>query len=120
MVDDGDDRRSGSNWPARAVPEFISYLPPRVWYLSQSGRDMWCRRPYAFFFSSSAAAAAFATAMKTGFALSPVGLDSTQLISSDAVDAMRSQEITRVFIDPQVDPETGDVYGTILRFSAPN
>jgi len=104
----------------RSVPGFISYLPARIWYLTRSGRDMWCRRPYGFFFSSSDAAAAFASEMKTAFELTPVGLDSTQLVSSDAVEAMRSQEITRVFIDPRVDPETGDVYGTILRFPSLN
>jgi hypothetical protein len=114
-MEEGDDDRG-----ARAVPDFISYLPARVWYLSHSGRDMWCRRPYVFFFSSSDAATAFATAMQTSFELVPVGLDSTQLVSSDAVEAMRAQEITRVFIDPSVDPSTGDVYGTILRFPALN
>ena len=102
------------------VPDFISYLPTRIWYLTQSGRDMWCRRPYGFFFSSSDAAAAFALEMKTSFLLTPVGLDSKELVSSDAVEAMRQQEITRIFIDPRVDPESGDVYGTILRFPSLN
>ena len=110
----------GEHRAAAEVPDFISYLPPRVWYLTQSGRDMWCRRPYGFFFSSSEAASAFALAMETAFLLTPVGLDSKELVSSDAVDAMRQQEITRVFIDPRVDPHSGDVYGTILRFPSLN
>ena len=112
--DDGDEQGSTE------IPDFVSYLPDRIWYLTQNGRDMWCRRPYGFFFSSSEAAVAFAIAMKTAFALEPIGIDSRQLITSDAVEAMRQQEITRVFIDPQVDPESGDVYGTILRFPSLN
>lgn len=111
MSGDGEDQRDSVT-----VPEFISYLPDRIWYLTQNGRDMWCRRPYSFFFSSAEAAAAFATAMDTTFELSPIGIDSRQLVSSNAVEAMREQEITRVFVDPRVDPESGDVYGTILRF----
>ena len=113
----GDD---GNDLGVTAVPEFISYLPDRIWYLTQNGRDMWCRRPYGFFFSSSEAAARFATAMQTSFELTPIGIESRELVSSDAVEAMRQQEITRVFIDPQVDPGNGDVYGTILRFPSPN
>jgi hypothetical protein len=110
MGDQGDERDD------HRVPDFIRYLPERIWYLTQSGRDMWCRRPYGFFFTSSAAAARFAVAMETSFELTPIGIESRQLVSSDAVEAMRQQEITRVFLDPQVDPTTGDVYGTILRF----
>jgi len=29
---------------------------------------------------------------------------------------MRGQGITRLFIDPQIDPATGEVFGKILRF----
>ena len=114
-ADDGDQVHE-----AARVPDFISYLPPRIWYLTQNGHDMWCRRPYGFFFSSSEAAADFAVAMKTSFLLTPIGLDSSQLVSSDAVEAMRGQQITSVFIDPLVDAVTGDVYGTILRFPSVN
>ncbi len=115
MSGDGDDLGDTAS-----VPEFISYLPERVWYLTQNGRDMWCRRPYGFFFSTGEAAAAFAVAMNTSFDLTPIGIDARQLVSSDAVAAMREQEITRVFVDPRVDPESGDVYGTILRFPTLN
>ena len=33
--------------------ELITFLPPRVWYLTSNGDTMWCRRPYGFWFSSS-------------------------------------------------------------------
>ena len=98
------------------VPEFISYLPAQVWYLTASGQELWCRRPYGFFFSSSDAAVSFARTLGTAFELVPIGVSSTELVSSQVVDAMRGQGITRLFIDPQIDPATGEVFGKILRF----
>jgi hypothetical protein len=29
-------------------------------------------------------------------------------------------EVTRLFIDPAIDPDSGDVFGTILRLAEPN
>lgn len=99
------------------VPDFVSYLPDRVWYLTQSGRDMWCRRPYTFFFTTSEAAIRFADDIGTDLALEPIGVDSKELISDDGIAAMRKMDVTRIFVDPKVDPETHDVFGTILRIA---
>jgi len=99
------------------VPDFVSYLPERVWYLTQNGRDMWCRRPYSFFFTSSEAATAFAAAMGTAYALSPIGVASRALVSSESIEALRRMEVTRIFVDPQIEPTSGDVVGTILRLA---
>lgn len=44
----------------------IELLPPRIWYLTSNGQDMWCRRPYGFLFSTGQTAEAFAAAMGTG------------------------------------------------------
>ncbi len=97
------------------LPDFVSFLPERVWYLTQSGRDMWCRRPYTFFFSSSEAAEKFAGAMGTELPLQAIGIASKELISEEGVAALRKLDVTRVFFDPQIDPGSGDVFGTILR-----
>jgi hypothetical protein len=102
------------------VPDFISFLPERVWYLTQSGRDMWCRRPYTFFFSTSEAAEAFAKAMGTELALQAIGIASKELVSEEGIAALRKMDVTRVFVDPQVDPVSGDVFGTILRLQENN
>ena len=97
-------------------PDFVSFLPDVVWYLTADGQDMWCRRPYAFFFSSAEAASRFAVAMDTRFPLVPTGIASKELVSGDGVAALRALLVTRVFLDPEIDPATGDVFGKILRF----
>ena len=103
----------------RANTGFASYLPDRVWYLTVSGHEMWCRRPYAFFFTTSEAASEFAVAMSTGFPLSPIGVAARDLVNAAGLAAMRDLEISRIFIDPRVDPVSGDVYGEILRVDPP-
>ena len=97
-------------------PDFVSFLPDIVWYLTVDGQDMWCRRPYAFFFSSPEAASRFALAMDSTFPLVPIGVASKELVSGDGITALRALLVTRVFLDPQIDPTSGDVFGTILRF----
>jgi len=99
------------------LPDFVAALPERVWYLTSSGQDMWCRRPYTFFFSSSEAATRFAAAMGTDLPLEPIGVASRELVSEQTVAALRRLEVTRVFVDPEIDPETGDVFGKILRIA---
>jgi hypothetical protein len=101
------------------IPDFLSILTERVWYLTQSGRDMWCRPPHGFFFTSSAAATAFATAIGTTLELAPIAIASKELVAADGIEAMRRLDVTRIFVDPRIDPDTGDVYGQILRI-APN
>ena len=99
------------------IPDFVSYLPERVWYLTSNGQDMWCRRPYGFFFTTSEAAERFGVSMGTAFSLAPIGVASKELISSEGIDAFRKLDVTRIFLDPRIDEATGDVFGTILRIT---
>ena len=99
------------------LPEPIEVLPDVVWYLTSNGRDMWCRAPYGFFFTSADAAKHFA-ATQTALELVPIGVQSKQLLSTESAEAMRAQSVTRIFIDPQIDADSGDVFGTILRIEA--
>lgn len=101
------------------LPDFVALLPEQIWYLTSTGQEMWCRRPYGFFFSSSEAAIAFAATLGSSFELSPIGINSKELVSSDGIDAMRRLGVHRLFIDPSIDPESGDVFGRILRLEAP-
>ncbi len=106
--------------PAVDLGELIAALPERVFYLTTTGRDMWCRRPYGFFFSSAEAAAEFAAAEvsdKSGLELIPIGVLARDLVSEDGIAAMRKLDVNRVFIDPRRDPVSGDVFGTILRIT---
>lgn len=97
--------------------ELVDILPPRIWYLTSNGQDMWCRRPYGFLFSTGEAAQTFAAAMGTGEDLFAIGLDAGALISDDMLAGLRNSAVTRLFIDPQIDADTGDVHGKILRLS---
>lgn len=99
------------------VPDFLSVLPDRVWYLTGNGQDMWARRPYGFFFTSAEAAESFVKATGTNLPLQPIGIASKELVSSEGVEALRKMDVTRLFLDPQIDPESGDVYGRILRIA---
>ena len=95
----------------------VDMLPPRIWYLTSNGSDMWCRRPYGFLFSDGHVAESFAKAMGTGEALFAVGIDSGALISSNVLSGLRDTAVTRLFIDPAIDAASGDVYGKILRLA---
>ena len=95
----------------------VDLLPPRIWYLTSNGHDMWCRRPYGFLFSTGQAAEAFAVAMGTGEELFAVGLDAGALLSDEMLSGMRNTAVTRLFIDPAIDPANGDVHGKILRLA---
>jgi hypothetical protein len=97
----------------------VAKLPARVWYLTSNGVDMWCRRPYGFFFSTSDAAERFAIAMRVT-ELSAIGVDARDLLRDETLAGLREMEVTRLFIDPAIDPATGDVFGTILRLAEPN
>ncbi len=97
--------------------ELVDMLPPRIWYLTSNGQDMWCRRPYGFLFSTGEAAQTFAQAMGTGEDLFAIGLDAGALISDDMLAGLRNSAVTRLFIDPQIDTATGDVHGKILRLA---
>jgi hypothetical protein len=99
------------------VPDFHAILTERVWYLTQTGRDMWCRPPHGFFFTSSEAATAFAAAIGTALELAPIAIASKELVSAEGIAAMRDLDVTRIFVDPKLDPATGDVYGPILRIA---
>lgn len=97
------------------LQELVEVLPPRIWYLTSNGTDMWCRRPYGFLFSTGQAAEAFARAMGTGEQLFAVGLDVGALIDDEMLAGLRDSSVTRLFIDPAIDPDSGDVHGKILR-----
>ena len=97
--------------------ELVELLPPRIWYLTSNGQDMWCRRPYGFLFSSGQGAESFARAMGTGDALFAVGVDVGAMISDEMLAGLRESAVTRLFIDPAIDAETGDVHGQILRLA---
>ncbi len=100
-----------------SLRQLVDILPPRIWYLTSNGQDMWCRRPYGFLFSTGEAAQTFAKAMGTGEDLFAIGLDAGALMSDDMLSGLRNSAVTRLFIDPQIDAETGDVHGKILRLS---
>jgi len=110
----------------RAMPDEVTFqqlvelLPPRIWYLTSNGQDMWCRRPYGFLFSTGQAAETFAQAMGTGEDLFAVGLDAGALISDEMLAGLRNSAVTRLFIDPSIDPASGDVFGKILRLAPMN
>ena len=99
------------------LDDLVDVLPARIWYLTSNGQDMWCRRPYGFLFSTGEAAQDFAKAMGTGEDLFAVGLDAGALISDEMLDGLRNTAVTRLFIDPQIDPASGDVHGKILRLA---
>ena len=108
--------------PTETLPlaQLISYLPPQIWYLTSDGGDMWCKRPYGFLFSTGEAAESFAKSMGTAEALFAVGIDSSALLSDEILVTFREQELTRLFVDPAIDPESGDVFGAILRLAPLN
>ena len=97
--------------------KLVELLPPRIWYLTSNGQDMWCRRPYGFLFSTGQAAEAFARAMGTGEQLFAIGVDAGALISDEVLGGLRSTAVTRLFIDPAFVADTGDVHGQILRLA---
>jgi hypothetical protein len=99
------------------MQQLVDVLPPRIWYLTSNGSDMWCKRPYGFLFSEGPRAEAFAAAMGNGEELFAVGLDAGNLISDDVLAGLRDNAVTRLFVDPSIDPATGDVFGTILRLA---
>lgn len=99
------------------LQQLVDVLPPRIWYLTSNGQDMWCRRPYGFLFSTGQGAEEFAKAMGTDEELFAVGLDAGALINDEMLDGLRNSAVTRLFIDPSVDPDSGDVHGKILRLA---
>jgi len=99
------------------LQRLVEFLPPRIWYLTSNGQDMWCRRPYGFLFSTGQAAEAFAAAMGNAEQLFAIGIDAGALISDEVLGGLRSTAVTRLFVDPAVDPDSGDVHGQILRLA---
>lgn len=99
------------------MQQLVEMLPPRIWYLTSNGSDMWCRRPYGFLFSTGQAAEAFASAMGNSEQLFAIGMDAGALISDDVLAGLRNTAVTRLFIDPAIDEASGDVHGKILRLA---
>jgi hypothetical protein len=100
-----------------SMQQLVELLPPRIWYLTSNGQDMWCRRPYGFLFSTGVTAEEFAKAMGTGEELFAIGTDAGALLSNEILDGLRNTAVTRLFIDPAIDPASGDVFGKILRLA---
>ena len=100
---------------AVTLHDLAAALPPRIWYLTSNGVDMWCRRPYGFWFSTGEGAESFAAEMGSEYGLSAIGIDTKEVITEAALGALRDLQVTRIFVDPQIDPTTGDVFGQILR-----
>jgi len=98
--------------------DLLASLPARIWYLTSNGSDMWCRRPYGFLFSTGEAAEAFARSMGNGEALFAVGTETRVLLTESILSGLRDTAVTRIFVDPSIDPDSGDVHGTILRLGA--
>lgn len=99
------------------MSKLVEVLPPRIWYLTSNGQDMWCRRPYGFLFSTGQEAEAFAKQMGNADDLFAVGLDAGNLMSDEILAGLRDSAVTRLFIDPKFDEASGDVHGTILRLA---
>jgi len=99
------------------LQKLIELLPPRIWYLTSNGQDMWCRRPYGFLFSTGQAAETFAAAMGNGEELFAVGMDAGNLLADEVLAHLRDTAVTRLFMDPAIDAASGDVHGQILRLS---
>jgi hypothetical protein len=95
----------------------VEFLPPRIWYLTSNGQDMWCRRPYGFLFSTGQGAETFARAMGTDEQLFAIGIEAGALISDEVLGGLRASAVTRIFIDPTFDAASGDVHGKILRLA---
>jgi hypothetical protein len=100
-----------------SLHQLVEILPPRIWYLTSNGQDMWCRRPYGFLFSDGQRAETFAKAMGNGEALFAIGVDAGAMITDEMLAGMRNTAVTRLFIDPEIDPASGDVFGKILRLA---
>lgn len=100
-----------------SLAQLVELLPPRIWYLTSNGTDMWCRRPYGFLFSTGQAAESFARDMGTGEQLFAIGVDVGALISDAMLDGLRASAVTRLFVDPAIDQASGDVFGKILRLA---
>jgi hypothetical protein len=99
------------------LQQLVELLPPRIWYLTSNGQDMWCRRPYGFLFSTGQAAEAFAKSMGTDGELFAIGIEVGALVSDSVLTHLRDTAVTRLFIDPAIDADSGDVHGKILRLS---
>ena len=102
------------------IETILAALPARVFYLTASGKDLWCRRPYTFVFSSAPAAERFARQMGSELDLVPIGVSAIELVSTEGLKALREQMVTRIFVDPTLDEASGDVHGPILLIEQPN
>src|SRR5205814_4070871 len=96
------------------LQELVDFLPARIWYLTSNGTDMWCRRPYGFLFSTGEGAESFAKEMGNE-ALYAIGTDAGAFVTDDMLDGLRNSAVTRIFVDPSIDPASGDVYGQMFR-----
>ena len=80
------------------LAKLVELLPPRIWYLTSNGQDMWCRRPYGFLFSTGQDAERFATAMGTGEELFAIGVEVGAMLTDQMLGGLRNTAVTRLFI----------------------
>lgn len=102
-----------------APVDFVSYLPAVLYYYTRDGSDLWCRRPYTFFFSSQERAASFLAGLGSEHALTLLGIERAAVLSPEFLGGLRRLQVSRVFLDPEFDARTGDVSGRVLRLEAP-
>ena len=55
--------------------------------------------------------------MGTGDELFAIGVDAGAMISDEMLAGLRDSAVTRLFVDPAIDADTGDVHGKILRLA---
>ena len=49
-----------------------------------------------------------------------IGLDSSHVLTDEVLEMLKSMDVTRIFVDPEIDLATGDVHGAILRLDPHN
>ena len=98
--------------------DFVSYLPEVMYYYTRDGSDLWCRCPYTFFFSSEERASRFLGRMGSEHVLTLLGIERKAMLSPGFLEGLRRLQVTRIFLDPELDEDTGDVSGRILRLEA--
>ncbi len=47
-----------------------------------------------------------------------VGTEASVLVTGEDLAGLRDTAVTRLFFDPTIDPDSGDVFGTILRLGS--
>ena len=89
--------------------DFVSYLPAVLYYYTGDGSDLWCRRPYTFFFSSEERASRFLAQLGSAHPLTLLGVEREVVLRPEFLAGLRRLQVSRIFIDPEIDATSGDV-----------